>query len=251
MKYFLTIAIFLILSSPKAYAKCGGSGIYVAYPSPNDKISTGAVVILQAFGTSRKSLYNFGSKSSIFLQCKNEKIRLIREEVYEGDYNWSQALFRAEKLLSEGEVYTLVFENVNAPKNASIPRNSTKWVAEKITRNGRIDLRNKIQNNDTEWLRMGCGPAVYSVFSINTNNLRPTVIEVEIKNICTGEASIFNVITKDNKLKIGHGMCGGPFVFARNDEYKIRFKNNMQANSDSWTNWIPCQNPANNPFNKK
>ena len=62
---------------------------------------------------------------------------------------------------------------------------------------------------------------------------------------------VVNVITKDNKLKIGHGMCGGPLVFARDDEYKIRFKNNMQANSDSWTNWIPYQNPANNPFNKK
>lgn len=239
----LLLIFFSFCSILQLQAKCGGSGIIVEYPSHNDEISTQATVILKAFGGSRYSLKQFGNSYPVYLVSQNDKVKLIQEELHHGDFNWSQALFRTERALKEGDSYKLVFEKISTKMKASIYGNKVSWKAIKNSKINKISLTKKIKYIDGGWTKMGCGPAVYSNYAIDDNIDKPIVVAVEIENITTGEISCFNVITKNGKISVGHGMCSGPFVYKQNDDYKIRFKNNMHKKNKTWTNWLPCNNP--------
>lgn len=244
MKYLFVVMLFLA-SILNLNAKCGGTQIFVQFPSYNDEISTNTVVLLYATGSLKFQLEEFGSRYPIYLESASEKVKLIQDEFHIGDFNWSQALFRLERKLKPGDSYRLVFEKLSPNVKAAIYGSKGTWKAIKIPKIDRYKLSEKIKSVDSEWNRLGCGPAYYTNFQIDDKLDHPLVVAVEIENVCTGNISRFNAIAKDGKIKVGKGMCSGPFVFEKNNEYKIRFKNNIQATNKNWTSWLACQNPWN------
>ena len=134
----------------------------------------------------------------------------------------TQALLKPESELELGLEYTMVIDNL--PEYDSLIRyNRMKQEFEPVSYKvfDAIDTINpKLSEEPKEIEKMlihfGCGPSKYVVFSNPAEDMSEIIIKTTVKNLKTGKKTIYYVEPYDGKIRVGHGMCSGAFVF--NDE---------------------------------
>lgn len=239
MKYIL-ITLFTLISTISE-AKCGNRGVRVF---PYDKnIDINGTVIIEAFGFDQMFLKYLDDTQPIYLMTDNEKIRLIKQVEIIGHFKWSQAVFKAEFELTKGKTYKLVIDDLHGEKRLKINPYTTIWTATDQSQSAEFNFSKKITPLHSNKQMYGCGTGANSVFSIETKLNERFIVLAEIKNETTGEIFHYYLISNDKKLEIGHGMCNGPFIFNREQNYSVRFKNFESAHTADWTSWMVCENP--------
>ena len=253
MKYFLTL-ISLLLITQICEAKCGG-GIAV-YPEGNT-INVKGHIIIEAYGwgKSHELLNQLGDKHRIYLLSEKDEIDLIQRDYKKGEKSWSQVLLTPKRELTLGLEYVLVAEikhpddelylNLRRmPRRGGMDR--ARWtVVKSSTENKSSDpIEATLKTSNVQ--KFGCGPAVENRYTTNDEINNDQFILTQILEIESGKLSEYYIIKKNDELKIGHGMCSGPYKFKRNNSYKIRFSADYVNEISEEINWVSCPNPWEN-----
>jgi len=250
MKYLL-ILVLIFGVGQASFGKCG-SGLAV-FPE-TESISPDGHIIIEAYGwgKSHELLKLLGQKYPIYLNSVEGKINLIQKDHIRGAKSWSQVLLIPEKKLVKGQVYTLVVEKL-------LPDDQIYLNPNRLYRNGKFkkafwtvadETRSHKENNIINYkhkssnvTHYGCGPSVETSFEVVSSHKTNSMILTEILEVETGKKSSYYLIINNKEIKVGHGMCSGPYSFIKDKTYKIRFNANFSNDQDDFTEWIVCRNP--------
>jgi len=240
IKSFALFLIALLAFTTEAESKCGGSAVQIL-PS-SDFIHLDGKIIIQGYGGSQSLVRRIGHDKVAFLVSGEQKIKLILDHYVYGHFNWSQAILSFERKLDVGKTYTLHIPNITKKEKQKIVSSKSKWNATSLDQKSIVSYITPVKS---EIKRFGCGPGAESIFSTNKKLEHPHYFLVEVRNHTSKERLIYAVVTEDNNITIGHGMCSGPLKFKVDHTYDVRFKSLHDSSAKGWSEWLPCENPWN------
>ncbi len=242
MKKLLTLLI-LCLGTVNVYADCAGEGLSF-FPS-GEIINKNSIFVIDGYAESQSIILELNKKHKIYLKSGNKEIKLIVTEICIGQFNLTQALLKPESELELGLEYTMVIDNL--PEYDSLIRyNRLKQKFEPVSYKvvDALDTINpKLLEEPKEiektLIHFGCGPSKYVVFSNPAEDMSEIIIKTTVKNLKTGKKTKYYVEPFDGKIRVGHGMCSGAFLFSdekiivgqgvlpedmlNNDNYEVEF----------------------------
>ena len=253
MKYFLTI-ISILLITQVCDAKCGGA--IEVYPR-GKTVNTSGHIIIEAHGWSKSHelLNQLGGKYRIYLFSDFEEIDLVKKDFKRGDKSWSQVLLTPIRELTVGLEYVLVAEISNPddelylnlkrmPRHGGMGR--ARWTVVENSTGTKTSNSIETTLKSSRIQKFGCVPAVENSYTTNDEIKNDQFILTQILEIESGKLTEFYVIKTNDELRVGHGMCSGPYKFAQNNSYKIRFSLDYLNEITDEMNWVNCPNPWEN-----
>ena len=75
-----------------------------------------------------------------------------------------------------------------------------------------------------KYVEYGCGPEKWVYFTVSAKDDSPMLVDVAIKNCATAEMVHYYLEPIDNKISVGHSMCGGAFYFDDGRPYEATFR---------------------------
>jgi len=247
--YLFVLIAFLGLIE-KTNAMCGSS--IAVFPKSNT-INTSGHIIIEAYGWGpmHEMLNSLGDQYPIYLNSLSGKVKLVKKEFIKGDKSWSQVLLIPESELKARETYELVVENVKPSDKTWFninrlhrqgTRSKARWTAvhHKTSKN---DL--SVQLKSSEVQHFGCGPSVMTTFEVHFDHEDGAFILTEIEEEETRKRFRYYLVITDGQIRVGHGMCSGPYKFKRYNTYTIRFCADYSNSEDPFSPWVSCENPWN------
>lgn len=81
----------------------------------------------------------------------------------------------------------------------------------------------------------GCGPSIHVVFSNPAKDNSEIIVKTTVKNLKTKDETTYYIKPERDKIKVGHGMCSGAFVFDDSKHYEVEFSfMDSAGNSTAW-----------------
>jgi hypothetical protein len=76
--------------------------------------------------------------------------------------------------------------------------------------------------------------------------------KTEVVEIATNTRTSFYLMSYENKLDVGHGMCSGAFTYKNSGKYKVRFlPMNIDGKELQPSDWTTFESPhINSPFKR-
>ena len=227
MKHFRFTLIFFFFSV-KLFADCKSSGIYF-WPQ-NKTIKSNQIIVIEGYENSQKVIRGLNKQYSIYLKTSNSKVKLKVIETLEGDMNLTQAVLKPEENLVKGLEYQIFISDLPEDEKPLGRWNYeteeyelVKWIVE-----GDIDtimplwLNPPIETKSTLIL-LGCGPEIYVNFKLKIIEQSDFLIKATVTDLLTNKSTAYYLENDDSStLKIGHGMCSGPFKF-KNEVFEVTF----------------------------
>lgn len=239
MKQLLTLLIGLFWTAT-VYADCAGSGLSVF---PNGKsINQNSIFVLTGYAESQHVILGLNTKHAIYLKSGNKKIKLLVTEVCVGQFYLTQAVLKPETALEPGLEYTMCidslpeyerFEKYNRTTQEYEPVRYT--VVEEID-NEKPELSEKPKELKKTLVYYGCGPSIHVVFSNPAKDNSDIIVKTTVKNPETWKETTYYIEPEGDKIKVGHGMCSGAFVFDESKHYEVEFSfMDSAGNLTAWT----------------
>ena len=226
MKQLLTIIIGLFWTVT-SYADCAGTGLWV-FPS-GQTIKQNSIFILDGYAESQHVILGLNKKHNIYLKSGNKKIKLLVTEIRVGQFFLTQAVLKPETELEAGIEYTMFIDSL--PKYESFNKYnrttkkyepvSYKVIAGKDTE--KPQLLTKPKELKKTLVYYGCGPSIHVVFSNPAKDISDIIVKTTVKNLKTGKETTYYIEPDGDKIKVGHGMCSGAFVFDDSTNYEVEF----------------------------
>lgn len=239
MKKIIPILI-LLLTTVEGFSKCAG-GLYF-WPT-KQTISQNSIFVINGDATGQKMISGLGTTYKVFLKSNKQRIKLNIQEILVGQYDLTQAILKPETVLSVGQEYELVIENLGDLENAVYKYNDSTRRREKIkwtvTSNSDTILpvwtQRPIFKNDS-YMSAGCGPIVFANFAFSASDNSEYLIKTTLKNKSTGIETIYYLNPGDEIIAVGHGMCSGAFNFDGGDKFEVEFSLfDASGNLTKWT----------------
>jgi len=240
MKKIISVLI-LLLTTTVVFSKCASSGLYF-WPS-KQTISQNSIFVIDGYATSQKTISGLGTTYKVFLKSDKQKILLNVQEILVGQYSLTQAILKPETILTIGQEYELVIENLGDLANqvykyndSTSHREKIKW---KVISNGDTSLPIWIEKpifKNASYQEAGCGPIVFSNFVFSASDNSEYLIKTTLKNKSTGIETTYYLKADDNIIAVGHGMCSGAFNFDGGDKFEVEFS--LFDASGNLTKWI-------------
>jgi hypothetical protein len=82
----------------------------------------------------------------------------------------------------------------------------------------------------------GCEPSIHVVFSNPAKDNSDVIVKTTVKNSKTGKETTYYIEPEEDKIKVGHGMCSGAFVFDDSKHYEVEFS--FMDSAGNLTSWI-------------
>ncbi|WP_053991602.1 hypothetical protein [Mangrovimonas sp. TPBH4] len=243
------IILLSLLMAQTAFAKCKGGG-FQFFPSQKE-ISMSSMFIIEGYAKSQKQILEFKEQKVFLLSENGDLVELKLQKILEGQKDLTQALFIPEKQLSPNTIYYLKKPN-NTGEDEFFTQwypdtertEKVHWITSEIKANAPLDINLNIAFENTEVKQLGCGPSVYAIFSLQLNSSSEIWFKTEVVNLTTHRTNTYYITNRNNKLLVGHGMCGGAFEFDRFSKYKVRFTPmNTDGTSIPPTDWFEFGNP--------
>lgn len=238
---FQYIFFILILSYNYSIAECSNNGI--RYFPEQKEISINPMFIIQGYAESQKSIRKFQNTKVYLISEKGEQIELVLQELLEGDFHLTQAVFKPLEMLRPSTTYFLKINNRKRDKF---------WITNKKLFSASIDTNLDISYSKNEIILYGCGPATNAIFKVSKPSKKEIWYKTEVIEIATNKKTTFFITARNQILKVGHGMCSGAFSFNRNGKYKVRFTpTNIDGKTLKTTSWVTFDSPyigAKNPY---
>lgn len=218
MKKSIVLSLILTINF-SANAMCGWAGINVW---PTQKyISTNSIFVIEGYSQSQELIRQLNKKNKIYLTCNSERIPIKVVRIIEGQYSLTQAILKPERPLVNGKTYELHIENLEM-----FDKDEYKVV--KWTVNSNNDIEKPKWNCEPtfkgySYTSYGCGPAKYVNFCGSLKDNSPTLIYAKVFDKKNNTNSDYYLISENQKISLGHGMCSGEFSFDEGVNYKVQF----------------------------
>lgn len=254
MKKTLLLTIFLsqfCFGNIESF-ECSSAGLN--YFPIKKEISLNSKFIIEGYAYSQKAINNLKDKKVYLEDYQKNKIELEIIEILRGEMELTQAILKPTKQLEPNTTYFLRISNLNKIDKENIYRwnSNTKkrepisWKTKSIIYDDLLNENLELEYYKDEATLYGCGPAVYSVFNIINTNKKEIWYKTEVVNIKTKSKTTYILVSTENKLSVGHGMCSGAFTFKEKGKYKVRFTPmNTDGKMNKPTKWITIENPNN------
>ncbi len=225
LKYFLVLICFTVAPF-FANAKCGGSGIGL---QTKTIIPQNGIIIIEFYGGSQYIASGLNKRHPIYLQSGDSKVTLTVVEVLGGDFQLTQAILRPSTLLSFEKMYTVFIDDIN---NKLFPprllnEKTKSWSSGPITVTSNLSTNTAFNYTITEtkktYVRYGCGPASWVYYNISGIDSSISFVRTTVKSLRTNNLSTYVVPIENGQIKLGHGMCSGPFLFNNAGNYEATF----------------------------
>jgi hypothetical protein len=247
-KIILLILLFVGISF--SYADCAMNGMEF-FPKQKE-ISLSPMFIIQGYSMSQKTVENFKNRK-VYVESENGDLtELILVEILKSEKYLTQAIFKVSKELLPNLIYYIKYSDENEnEKREMLQYNKDKNKHEKVfwktSDLKSIDLLNsnlKIIFEKTDTIFYGCGPEANAIFKIVNKVNSEIWYKTELIEIETNKKTIFYITENNNKLKVGHGMCSGAFIFKQKGKYKVRFTPmNIDGQELTKTEWKTFESP--------
>jgi hypothetical protein len=245
----LILYIFILFSVNICFADCSDSGM--RFLPQKKEISLNPIFIIEGYINSQLTIKSFKNRK-VYLKTENEiliELNLIEILVSQ---DVSQAVFKASKTLLPNTKYFLFYENqTNREKSEMLEYNQDSgkreqifWQTTNLIEQNNIDSNLKITYSKNEIKPYGCGDSVNSVFNISSENDSEIWFKTELIEISTGQKTIMYLTSRESKLYVGKGMCGGAFKYKSKKKYKVSFTPmNIDGKQLESTKWIEFKSP--------
>lgn len=247
MKRFIVL-IFLMVTAQLTHAKCTGNGIYLL--SQYATINRNGLIILEFYGGSRLLVPDLNKKYLIYLQSGEEKITLIPVEILKGEFQVTQVVFKATTELVAKKQYELQLDNLPSHENKPQSFNLGARSNIKFTVNDVADTQSPILEQlpvvkKSTMVEYGCGPARWIHVALSGKDQSELFVKARVKNKSTGKVTDYIVNIVNGVVKIGHGMCSGPFHFDGSNSFEVSFQlYDQSGNTSEFTKTIPVEKPT-------
>lgn len=214
----LALALAAIVLAPSlAQAKCMAGNIS-AWPPPDADLPTRPMILLEGFGNDQPYIAALAAGGTARLVAGKQKITLRLDALHAGAFGLTQAVLVSPRTLKAGTRYTL---DLRGPDGKRVP--ITTYVDGRsrpmswTTARGKLAplrMRGAPKVGGQSYQRYGCGPASYVELSVPAASGAPVAVEVALTELGgkgANPTSTYVVPVRDGKLRIGHGMCSGPF----------------------------------------
>lgn len=243
------LILIILLSNWNSFAKCGSYGL-TAFPSL-DNISLNSNFILQGYARSQGIIDSLNVKYPVYLKSDDQRIELIVVEVNVGMYSLKQALLRPSSSLQPNTTYELHIDNLPDYYQSSVSkydevdfkRKDAKWTANTNLDNIAPQFLKLPKFKENIYKEKGCGPDMYSVFKLKSDDSEGSLIKVEFREIIRRDTITHTYYlrpTDNGELRVGRRMCSGEFTYERKYKYQIRFSLfDYSGNTNGqWTEWV-------------
>ena len=249
MRYLVISLLFLATS---AWADCSSNGVYT-FPD-NYEISPNSIFTIEGYARSQEHIRKLDGLYTAYLVSSSERIKLNFIEMNEGMMLLTQALFKPERTLTSGEVYTLrILDSGGNMINETLKKyNSKTEKYEPISWKVSLEEDHKApkctslpKHEKNTYTAFGCGPAVYSIFKTVIEDDSEVLIKTTLKNK-NGTVNTTYYIRFDatKNILVGHGMCSGAFSYKTSEQYQVQFSvMDACGNKSQTSDWISFTNP--------
>jgi len=209
--FFVRILILIaVLFSTTTLGKCKEFSFSVM-PPPGD-VPANTRFLIEGFGSGQVKVESLKSGEAVLVSSQS-RIALIPEHLYIGQYLVSQITLKPAEPLMQGIRYTLSVAGIDPADMFSSGDTSSKgWIS-----NGAIDIEKPTWTStpvllDRKTINRGNDPAEWIQVSAPVSDENHCYILVQLKNqIETDYARSYLIPIKRGMIKVGHGVCSGPF----------------------------------------
>ncbi len=254
MKKLLLLAILI---AQFCLANCHSSACAISaltfYPLKKE-ISVNSKFIIEGYAFSQKTIENLSDYKVYLEDNQKNKIMLEIVEILKGEMKLTQAILKPNQQLTPNTTYFLRIIGISdLDKNSLYKWNSDtekrepiSWITNNTILEDLISENLQLKYHQDKATLFGCGPEIYAIFNIKNSKNRETWYKTEVVSLKSNSKTTYILVTKEDKLNVGHGMCAGAFTFKDKGKYKIRFTPmNIETKMNKPTNWITIENPNN------
>lgn len=236
MRILLSLAALLsvALFAASASARCMSQNMSY-WPPPNTEIDTQPVILIEGMGGHESTVKELKGAS---LVTPGHHVALTKIATHAGAFLVTQTAWTPKEPLKPGKTYTLVVQGktktwrptayvADSSKKvrltytvAKTPRPALAWTGAPILGESRA-------------MQYGCGPSIKQDMALPTTRT-DGLVEVTIAQ--GPKARTYWVpLSKDGAVRLGHGMCSGPFQLGGAGEYTatLRLVNAAKVNADT------------------
>jgi hypothetical protein len=181
------------------------------------------MVVVRGYGTNQKAVERLAGNTYSFVSSR-ETVDAKVVDVLKGERRLSYAVLRAAGNLKPGDRYTLAV-TFPGDKASSTPRKKTwQWtIAEPDTTAPQFADQTRL--GKSVYTRYGCGPAAYveaHAVLVDSDESRVTYLARAEKHDDPEDVQRAYVTARAGQpLRIGHGMCSGPFRLEPGEDYEV------------------------------
>lgn len=242
MKKIILLITIVMGFSGQIYAKCL-SRLLEVFPEAGI-IKEDSWIILEGYGRSQEIVNALNKAYPIRLLSEKDTISLALKYLNQGGLGVTQAILMPERKLRIGQKYRLKIDGLD--KDDPFLQREFAWTVEAAVTEilpSFIKSPELLEQNVTYF---GCGPEVYSTFKIEIKNKARLWVKTELVEQESKQSSTYFLEWKDSAiLKVGHGMCYGPFEYKEGRHYKVRFSlmDISGKTNDEWSPWVEFKSP--------
>lgn len=226
-----------------AFSTCYSSDISV-WPYTH-QLSPNSILMIEGFGTSQHVVMGLNKKHRVYLKCGEVNIPLQILKIYKSGYHLAQAILKPTVPLVADKTYSLQIDSLDEYEKKDFQEKDFSWtVTEKADHETPV-WQQKPVFQGKQLTYYGCGPAMFVNFCICIHDKSPVLVFARLKALKTENVQEYYVTPDSSRLKIGHGMCSGEFVFRDSADYEISFSL-MDASgntNDTLTNALKFMRP--------
>jgi hypothetical protein len=230
----------LFLLAFEIHADCAMNGLSI-YPS-GKIINQNSIFILTGYGGSKDVIIGLNKKYATYLKCGNIKVKLNVLKTHVGQFQLTQAVLKPESELVAGLEYQIVIDSLPEYEGlGAFNRTTNRYGPVSFQVSNVRDLEKPKILSQPRLLRKtyipyGCGPEVYAIFTKPVTDKSGFVVKTKLKDLSTGEETIFYVSPYGNEIWVGHDMCSGGFDLGYSNHFEVEFSfMDSSGNTTSWT----------------
>ncbi|MCA9538481.1 MAG: hypothetical protein KC620_06305 [Myxococcales bacterium] len=210
----LALALFAALLAPSlAQGRCM-SGNLTVWPPPETALPTSPLILIEGFGDQQPQVAALAADGSAELVAPGHRVALVVDAVNVGAFRVTQAVVHAAEPLKPSKRYVLKLRGAKGRAVATTyygdkGREKIGWKTASAEP-APLQMSDALRIIGPSYVALGCGPSVNFQVAVPATSGAPIAVEVALTE-ADASAHRYVVPIEEGVLRIGHGMCGGPF----------------------------------------
>ena len=221
---WVIMMVALALLCGESSAKCAARSIHV-WPQ-SGRVPINAIFVVEGYMRDQVLVENVAS-CELMLVSASDRLCLIPDRTYIGEFHVSQVILRPERTLTFGATYALSISE-DSPRASEWTssryfyeaRESLKWTADLPKDELAPEWLGDPEVINAEIVEYGCGPAIGADIQVRAKDESPTMALATIIGRETKSARSYLMPVDEDVAFVGHGMCSGGFDLAPGAEYR-------------------------------
>ncbi|MCB9550151.1 MAG: hypothetical protein H6706_30520 [Myxococcales bacterium] len=208
MRVVALLAALLALPAV-AHARCASGGLSL-WPTPGATLAPQGYLLLEGFGSERKQVTHLADGQAWLVNRRGQAVALKVAGVHSGFLNVAQAVLAPAEPLAKGTWrLELGPAGEHRPPTFYLPEGRGPASYEVTGAADGADIRWTGQPvaDAGDWAELGCGPAIHTPVKIPVEGAALAIVTL----VRTQGGGRWWFPVEDGAIRLGHGMCTGPF----------------------------------------